>query len=180
MSALNYKVSDIASIGNRRLGFGQKLNDRGIKTRTLLRLLACWVVALISVSVSLRADAWTFNFLAVGETWHALRTGRVLQHTATTTEKFTIARPPIVNGYSQGRNYPDFSHFSVTDCLSNPQKTFSVQCHKLTSAKTDVPDSSKFSADDKKYFDSIGSKVFDWCVSQTKLDTEPTVNCLPR
>ena len=93
MSALNYKVSDIASIGNRRLGFGQKLNDRGIKTRTLLRLLACWVVALITVSVPLRADAWTFNFLAVGETWHALRTSRVLQNTATTTEKFTIARP---------------------------------------------------------------------------------------
>ena len=93
MSALNCKVSDIVSIGNRRLGFGQKLNDRGIKTRTLLRLLACWVVALITVSVPLRADAWTFNFLAVGETWHALRTGRVLQNTATTTEKFTIARP---------------------------------------------------------------------------------------
>ena len=180
MSALNCKVGGTGSIGNRRLRFGQKLNDRGIRTRTFLRVLASCVVALITVSVPLRADAWTFNFLAVGEAWQALRTGRVLQHTATTTEKLTIARPPIVNVYGQGRNYPDFSHFSVTDCLSNPQKTFAVQCHKLASAKTDVPDSSKFRTDDKKYFDSIGSKVFDWCVSQTKLDTEPTVNCLPR
>ena len=103
MSVFNCRVSGTASIGNRCLSFGQKLKSRGIETRTFLRLLACCVVALINVSVPLRAEAWTLKFLAVGEAWHALRSGRLLQNAATATERLTIARPPVISSYGQGR-----------------------------------------------------------------------------